>query len=373
MFVPRLAAMGHDIALSCFFGLEGGCIPWNGLTCYPTDATRFGNLLLGEYARHHGGGDRGSVLVMTLQDVWPLTQGLPNFKDLRMASWCPVDHDPVPPMVLDFIRAADTRVIAMTRHGQRLFEKEGIDAMYVPHGVLTDVFTPDPQLREQSREGMGISSDTFMIGMVAMNQGLPSRKSFPQVFMAFKTFQERHPEAILYLHPDVAGRNNGVDLTALAQQVGVPPESLRMSDQFALHIGIPQQFLNGLYNAFDVLAMPSQGEGFGIPLIEAQATGCPVITTDWTAMTELCGAGWLVDGEKWYDGTQRSFYKNPSVPDILDAFEQAYVGARDWELREKAREFALGYDVEHIMDTYWAPVMEELDRPREVAPLRLAA
>ncbi len=371
--MPRLQALGHDIAVSCFFGLEGGCIEWNGMRCYPTDASRFGNLLLGEYAMHHGEGDRGNTLVMTLQDVWPLTQGLPNFKDLRMACWCPVDHDPAPPMVLDFLRASNARVIAMTRHGQGCFEKEGIESMYVPHGVLTDVFKPEPHLRDQYREGLKIPKDAFVIGMIAMNQGLPSRKSFPQVFMAFKTFQERHPDAILYLHCDVFGRNNGVDLPALQHQVGVPPEALRTSDQLSLHLGIPQSMINGVYNSFDVLALPSHGEGFGIPLIEAQATGCPVITTDWTAMSELCGAGWLVDGEKWYDATQRSFYKSPRVSDILDAFEKAYEGARDWEMREKAREFALGYDVEHIMDTYWKPVMEELEQPEEVAPLRLAA
>lgn len=37
------------------------------------------------------------------------------------------------------------------------------------------------------------------------------------------------------------------------------------------------------------------GEGFGIPIIEAQAAGCPVIVTDCTAMTELCLSGWLIE------------------------------------------------------------------------------
>jgi glycosyltransferase involved in cell wall biosynthesis len=373
MFVPRLQALGHEVAISCFFGLEGGCIEWNGIRCYPTDASRFGNHRLGEYVQHHAEGDRDNCLVITLQDVWCLLAGVQNFKDIRFASWCPVDHDPIPPMVLDFLRAVDAKTIAMTRFGQKRFEEEGIEAMYVPHGVPTDVFLPQPEMRSQYRQGLGIPDDAFVVGMVAMNQGLPPRKCFPQVFQAFKTFHDAHPEAVLYLHSEVMGINNGVNLPELARQVGVPDNALRTSDQLSLHLGIPQAMMNGVYNTFDVLALPSMGEGFGIPLIEAQATGCPVITTDWTSMTELCGAGWLVDGEKWYDATQRSFYKNPTVGGIYAALESAYDGARDWELREKAREFALGYDVDTVMDEHWVPVMDELEKVERVPPLRLAA
>jgi glycosyltransferase involved in cell wall biosynthesis len=176
---------------------------------------------------------------------------------------------------------------------------------------------------------------------------------------------------VLYVHADVMGRNNGVNLIELGNAFDIPQTALRCSDQLAYHIGIPQHQVANVYACFDVLCMPSLGEGFGIPLVEAQACGIPVITTDWTAMTELCGAGWLVQGEKWYDATQGSFQKAPYVGEILASLESAYDHAE--KLQGQARAFALDYDVDVVFDKYWRPVLDDITRPREIAPLKLAA
>jgi len=366
MTVPRLKELGHDVAVNCFFGLEGGMLDWNGIVCYPTDATRFGNLMLGEYAEQHGEGNRSDVLVMTLMDVWVMNQGLGNMKGLKLACWTPIDHDPAPPGVLHFLRESKARVIAMSRFGEKQLEE--FNPLYVPHSVDTTVFRPLPDQKTACREGLNIPPDAFVIGMVACNQGLPSRKSFPQVFQAFAEFHKTHPDAILFVHSDVFGRNGGVNLVELAHSCGIPTDAMRTSHQRAYHIGIPQDALPYIYNAFDVLAMPSMGEGFGIPLIEAQACGIPVITTDWTAMTELCGSGWLVDGDKFFDALQTSWFKNPYVEGIVDAFQEAYNHSQDY--REDAREFALAYDTDVVFESMWKPVMAELERPLEVGPLK---
>jgi glycosyltransferase involved in cell wall biosynthesis len=368
MVAPRIKNLGHEITLNCFFGLEGGTLEWNGITCLPTDVTRFGNLLLGDYAERLGNGDRSDVLVMTLMDVWVMNQGLSNMKGLRFACWTPVDHDPVPPGVVQFLQGAQARVIAMSQFGKSRLEDKGFEAMYVPHAVDTKVFYPDRDNIKNYRAGLKIPEDAFVVGMVACNQGLPSRKAFPQVFQAFSEFHKRHSDALLYVHGDVFGRNQGVNLLELAKACDVPASALATSDQLSLHLGIPQELVAGVFNSFDVLAMPSFGEGFGIPLIEAQACGVPVITTDWTAMTELVGPGWLVQGDKWFDALQGSWFKTPYVGDILEAMEDAYQHAD--QKRDAAREFALEYDVDNVFDTMWKPVLAELERPREIAPLR---
>jgi len=55
--------------------------------------------------------------------------------------------------------------------------------------------------------------------------------------------------------------------------------------------------LAGLYEACDVLVLPSRGEGFGLPLAEAALAGCPAITTAHGGQRDLCDAetAWLVD------------------------------------------------------------------------------
>jgi glycosyltransferase involved in cell wall biosynthesis len=373
MFTPRFSELGHDVAISCFYGLEGGTLEWNGIRCYPTDWSRFGSLLLPDYAKNHGGGDKHNTLVFTLQDVWVHLPAIGGLKDLRFVCWTPVDHDPCPPKVAEFLRQTGAQVVAMTRHGQRMIENQDLEVVgRVPHGVDTKVFFPDRPNRDALRSALNLPVDAFVVGMVACNQGgTPSRKSYPQVFEAFAEFRKRHSDAILYAHCDVIGHNSGLNLMELGTACGIPASALHTSDQLAIHLGIPAPLVAQVFNCFDVLCMPSMGEGFGIPAIEAQACGVPVIVSDWTALSEHCGAGWLVQGDRWWDQFQSSFQMLPRVGEILDALEEAYEHAEG--LGEKAAEFAKDYDADLVMQRDWVPVLDRVTRPREIAPLRLAA
>jgi glycosyltransferase involved in cell wall biosynthesis len=59
---------------------------------------------------------------------------------------------------------------------------------------------------------------------------------------------------------------------------------------------VPDEDLPGLYAGADVLVYPSLFEGFGLPLIEAMASGVPVVASDAPALRETMGdAGWAVD------------------------------------------------------------------------------
>ena len=62
-----------------------------------------------------------------------------------------------------------------------------------------------------------------------------------------------------------------------------------------LEIGfVDDQDVAGVYNLADCFVLPSFYEGFGIPILEAQASGCPVVCSSGGAMPEVAGDGALL-------------------------------------------------------------------------------
>ena len=248
----------------------------------------FGGEYLPDHANHWFNGEPG--MVFTLMDVWVLPNTLAGKLDI--VSWTPVDHDPVQQQVVQYF-ATGAVPLAMSRFGQRQLEealKFDEPPLYCPHGIDTEPFKPGERAR--SRELMGLSEDVFLVGMVAANKGRsPSRKGFQQAFEAFAIFREKHPEAHLYLHtcadPRVA---DGENLFAMLRACGIDPhECVGWANPYKVNfLPYTPAEMRMIYSGLDVLLNPAMGEGFGIPVLEAQACGMPVIVTDHSAMSR----GW---------------------------------------------------------------------------------
>jgi glycosyltransferase involved in cell wall biosynthesis len=82
----------------------------------------------------------------------------------------------------------------------------------------------------------------------------------------------------------LAGQELTTQLRQLIQSENLP--------QHVLAIGkVSNEELNALYAQADALIFPSRMEGFGWPVIEAQACGCPVIASDIDVIHEVAGDG----------------------------------------------------------------------------------
>jgi glycosyltransferase involved in cell wall biosynthesis len=366
IFCRRLRDLGHEVSIAANYGVQAATLEWDGFPVYPAQGD-WGNPVISTLAKHVR-----ADWVITLCDSWVMK---PDkwADDLRMAIWAPVDEYPIPPAVLATLQHPKVQPIAMSRFGEEWMRKFKLDPLYVPHGVDTANYRPQPEHKAAARRALSIPPDAFLVGMVGANRGWSMhacRKSFPQAFDAFARFAKRHEDAYLYVHTEATAPPPGIDLGVLAKASGCPEKRVAFPPEEAWVLGImDNRFLAGVYSALDVLLNPSMSEGFGIPIIEAQACGVPVIVSNHSSMPELLGAGWLVEGDRWWDGAQMAYGIMPSVGSIEQALEDAYACRDDQAIRKSAVAFAQGYDADLIAETYWKPALAKLEQPREIPPL----
>jgi len=77
--------------------------------------------------------------------------------------------------------------------------------------------------------------------------------------------------------------------TAYAARLRSLAESLGVADRITWVGGVPLEGTVDFYRAADVFVYPSHNETFGLPILEAMACGCPVVTSDCSAMPETAG------------------------------------------------------------------------------------
>lgn len=152
-----------------------------------------------------------------------------------------------------------------------------------------------------------------IIGTVMRNQ---RRKKFPDLMMAFKKFLDKseNKNYLLYLHtgyPDKSpwdipsyinqlGLSTKVLMTYICNKCGVSKPMFYsdygtpckncgegMLSTANVHSGVDNATLASIYNLFDVYIQYANSEGFGLPQVEAAACGVPVMSVDYSAMSDV--------------------------------------------------------------------------------------
>lgn len=351
--LPLIAAEGYPTAMCDFFGLEGGKLLIDGVLHYPKINHVYGSDAMVLHAK-----DFKADVAFALQDQWVLH---PN--DLqqtnRFIPITPVDHDPVPNAVLEKLKYA-YRIITYSKFGQKELQRKGLMSTYIPHTVNTEVYKPMD--KKERKKLAGLPEDSFICGMVAANKDNPPRKSFQEVMDAFKLFLEKVPQALLYIHtnPDNPG---GFPIKEYGRFIGIQ-DKLLFPDTYQMSFNTTKEQMARIYNTMDVLLCPSFSEGFGVPIIEAQACGIPAIVNNFTSMPELIKPG--VTGEACDVATKRftalgSYAGIPSVPSLVECLMKIYEGDRE-KMGVEARKFMVDeYDTKKVFKEKWVPYLEKLE------------
>lgn len=366
----RLAKMGYSVA-HVPMGRAQRMGKWNsqGVLIYPSGQDPFNeDVILDHYV------DWKADMLIVLKDIWVLQHT--HRLALNFVPYVVVDHSPVSPLITSRLQTA-FKVITPSRHGQRELRQAGIESTYVPHGVDTKVFRPLEDKAKCKRMWFIKDPDDFTVLIVARNQ---VRKMIPRMLRAYKRFLELNPDvkSHLLLWTDVQPLSRqsyegavgmgvadvGQNLLQEIMNLGLG-EVVLWPDAKLVREGLPDwageegHDMVKLYNCADVLLNTTGGEGFSLPMLEAQSVGCPVITTEYASAPEICGAGLTVPPSDYAIlNTPGTRYALADIDKTAEALTKIMNADRE-KLSRRARAFAERFDWSRVMEQYWKPFLEE--------------
>ncbi len=192
-----------------------------------------------------------------------------------------------------------TRLIAVSKATKDdLIKKVGIDSKKVEvvyEGYNEDIFKPiSTDILVDSLRYYNLQPKTYYLFVGTVQP----RKNLERLILAFSQLKTDDLKLV------IAGTKGW-----LSDGIYALPKELGIEDRVKFLGYVPDQDMAALYSGAIALTFPSLFEGFGLPILEAQACGCPVITSNISSMPEIAGKG--------------AVYVNPnSVDDIVEGMER---------------------------------------------------
>lgn len=163
-----------------------------------------------------------------------------------------------------------------TAWGREVFQASGVQRPLhvIPLGVDLERFQPGPPRRQLA--GRTVFLSVFEWG---------PRKGWEILLRAYRAAFRATDDVLLLLKIDsrAPGGSPARELAALLP-APAPPVALIYNQP----LSVAQ--LVELYQGADCFVLPTRGEGWGMPVLEAMACGVPVISTDWSGATAFLNA-----------------------------------------------------------------------------------
>ena len=192
-------------------------------------------------------------------------------------------HDALEPLFKRSMRdlTKAQRLICVSNYTKRelirFFNVDPSIVRVIDNGLDHNQFKPRDKM--VCRKALGLSEDKVLVLHVGSEE---PRKNIPTLIKAFHKFQKEMPNAILI--------RVGMKTPIIQRLIN----SLGLGDKVIYFRNVKD--LGYVYSAADLFVFPSSLEGFGLPPLEALASGCPVIASNRTSIPEVVGnAGILLD------------------------------------------------------------------------------
>ncbi len=213
---------------------------------------------------------------------------------------------------------------------QEILERGLLDErklVYAPYGVAPEfgpADTPDPLVDH------GLPPGPFLLHV---GSGAP-RKRLDLLFRAFAALRQDWPTLFLV--------QQGAKLTreqqALLNHLGIGAAVIRFPK-------LPRASLAHLYRRAKLVVLPSEREGFGLPLIESLSCGTPVLVRDLPVLREVGGRAASYCNEHEPLGWATAIGERLAIPDSPEAIAQRL---------EQAALFSWSKHAQTILNTYEA-------------------
>jgi glycosyltransferase involved in cell wall biosynthesis len=327
--LSRLHKTGkYEIAELAAWGREndGGKqnLPWKYYPVVPNDKAEqekvrsSPSLMFGEYNFNQVCLDFKPDIVFDIRDYWMTTfeEKSPARQYFKWVVLAPVDSIPQKPDWIKTYTNADA-VLTYTEWGRQELIKQSngnINAVAAaPYGIDFNKFQVWD--KKELRKSIGFDEDINIVGTVMRNQ---ARKLYPDLIKDFRLFLDKAPAEIakktfLYLH--CAYPDHGWHIPNLLNEFGISHKTFFTYNCLNCRQVYPSKFNNGttyckfcgqkkatmphpgtaiqtselnqIFSLFDIYVQYANAEGLGLSQMEAAGSGTPIMSVDYSAMSEV--------------------------------------------------------------------------------------
>lgn len=363
--VMSFSELGHDVDVGMSYGMFGGSQP------LPTGGQAFGMGYRPPY-----GEDRLPTLalnnnydlILALANSWAMDA--PLWAELKARAGCELwSYDPIErwaPVTeqVNWYEQTGAKMVAMTKHAAESARAAGIDVLTVAPHTLDEAYQPT----KPDRKLFGLPEGVPIIGMIGANTGARQgwhRKGYDTAFVALRQLREidTYKNAVMWIHAAVSDAQSGTDLAKMAHQAGLEAdECLMFTPQQLQYQPLTPSGLAQAYACMDVFLNPSKAEGFGVPVVEAQACGVPVVATGNLGTSEVVRLGSLLrHNVPLYDTTQLGYVDVPSPDEVVEHLVR-WLGKPPTAKQRaaKSKQVRALFNRERVRDSVWKPLLDGL-------------